>query len=147
MKRINLRDFYPHYRHDVFADIPCEIERILHEFDLFEAAYLRRIYRNKAHYSLDRNDGIETAAIRAVLTPAEEYEDKEMLTTLYAAIASLPDKQAKRIYAHFFLDMSKAEIAHAEGVSSYTVRQSINRGLVTLRKKLKGFDDIGFSFR
>jgi RNA polymerase sigma-70 factor (ECF subfamily) len=35
---------------------------------------------------------------------------------IYAAINSLSDKQAKRIYAHFFLAMSKTAIAKAGGV-------------------------------
>jgi RNA polymerase sigma-70 factor (ECF subfamily) len=30
----------------------------------------------------------------------------------------LPEKQAKRIHAYFFLGMSKAEIARIEGVSN-----------------------------
>ena len=34
---------------------------------------------------------------------------------LHAAISSLPDKQAKRIYAHFILGMTKQDIARAEG--------------------------------
>jgi RNA polymerase sigma-70 factor (ECF subfamily) len=137
MKKINLRDIYPHYRHDIFADVSCEIECILHKFDLLEAAYVRRVYRNKAHYSLDRNDGIEAAAIYAMLTPSEEYEHKEALSALYAAIASLPDKQAKRLYAHFFFDMSKAEIARAEGVNVRSVSESIERGLRNLKKILR----------
>ncbi len=56
-----------------------------------------------------------------------------------AAIASLPDKQAKRIYAHFFLGMSKTAIARAEGVSKVSVSESIERGLCTIEKFLKKF--------
>jgi RNA polymerase sigma-70 factor (ECF subfamily) len=146
MKKINLRDFYPHYHRDTFIEIADGLEKLLREFELLEAARLRRRYRHQAHYSLDRSDGIENAALNCPPSPAEEYERKEALTELYAAIASLPDKQAKRIYAHFFLGMSKAEIARAEGVSAFTVRQSIVRALASLRKKLKDFDGAGFSF-
>ncbi|TCO68694.1 RNA polymerase sigma factor [Marinisporobacter balticus] len=45
---------------------------------------------------------------------------------LHAAIASLPDKQAKRIYAHYFMGMSKTAIAKAEGVSEKAVRIGID---------------------
>ena len=38
------------------------------------------------------------------------------------AISSLPDKQAKRIYAHFILGMTKKDIARAEGVDEKVVR-------------------------
>jgi RNA polymerase sigma-70 factor (ECF subfamily) len=140
MKKINLRDLYPHYHHDTFIEIADGLEKLLREFELLESAYLRRLYRNKAHYSLDRNDGIENAALRTVSTPAEIYERKEMSAALYAAIALLSDKQAKRVYAHFFLGMSKVEIARAEGVNESTVRKSIAHALNTLRKELRKFD-------
>jgi RNA polymerase sigma-70 factor (ECF subfamily) len=147
MKQINLRILYPHYQRDTLLDIPDDVFTLLNELDLAEVAYTRRRYRHKAHYSLDLGDGIENETLHSVLSPAEEYMRKEALTELYAAISSLPDKQAKRIYAHFFLGMSKAEIARAENVSTFTVRQSITRALSSLQKKLKKFDGIGFSFR
>ena len=46
----------------------------------------------------------------------------------------LPDKQAKRIYARFYLDMSVKEIAQAEGVDPRRVRDSIHFGLKKLEK-------------
>ncbi len=42
---------------------------------------------------------------------------------LHAAIASLPDKQAKRIYAHYFMSKSKTAIAKEESVSEKAVRK------------------------
>lgn len=56
---------------------------------------------------------------------------------LHAAIASLPDKQAKRIYAHFILGMTKQDIARAESVHEKVVRVAIERGLRHLEKILK----------
>ena len=56
---------------------------------------------------------------------------------LHAAIASLPDKQAKRIYAHFILGMTKQDSARAEGVHEKVVRVAIERGLRHLEKILK----------
>jgi RNA polymerase sigma-70 factor (ECF subfamily) len=147
MKQINLRKLYSHYERDTLIDVTDDIIALLHELDLVEVAYTRRRYRHKAHYSLDIDDGIENEALYSVSSPAEEYESKEALAELYAAISSLPDKQAKRIYAHFFLGMSKTEIACAEGVSAFTVWQSIERALTSLRKKLDGFDGIGLIIR
>lgn len=63
------------------------------------------------------------------MTPEELYERKMTMEQLYAAIATLPDKQAKRIYAHFFLDMSKTAIAKAEGVNESAIRKSLDRAL------------------
>ena len=49
----------------------------------------------------------------------------------------LPNKQAKRIYAHFILGMTKKDIARAEGVHEKVVRVAIERGLRSLEKILK----------
>ena len=41
----------------------------------------------------------------------ELYERKVTMQELHAAISSLPDKQAKRIYAHFILGMTKQDLS------------------------------------
>ena len=102
-----------------------------------EAAYRLRTYRHKAYYSLDRNDGIEHEALFVALSPHELYERKVNMQELHAAISRLPDKQAKRIYAHFILGMTKKDIARAEGVHEKVVRVAIERGLRSLEKILK----------
>lgn len=56
---------------------------------------------------------------------------------LQSAMASLPDKQGKRIYAHYILGISKSDIARAEGVDEKAVRVSIERGLRNMEKFLK----------
>ena len=71
------------------------------------------------------------------LSPHELYERKVTMQELHAAIASLPDKQAKRICAHFILGMTKQDIARAEGVHEKVVRVAIERGLRRLEKILK----------
>jgi RNA polymerase sigma-70 factor (ECF subfamily) len=58
---------------------------------------------------------------------------------LYAAINSLPDKQAKRIYAYFFMDMSKTQIARIEGVNKSQVFRSIDKALKNIEKFLRSF--------
>ena len=94
-------------------------------------------YRHKAYYSLDRDDGLEHEAVFVALSPHELYERKVTMQELHAAISSLPDKQAKRIYAHFILGMTKQDIARAEGVHEKVVRVAIERGLRRLEKILK----------
>ena len=56
---------------------------------------------------------------------------------LHAAISRLPNKQAKRIYAHFILGMSVTDIARAEGVAKSRVSDSIRRGLRNMEKILR----------
>ena len=108
-------------------------------YECAEAAYYLRRYRHKAYYSLDRGDGIEKDILFVSLSPCKIYKRKVTTVQLYAAIASLPDKQAKRIYAHYFLGMSKAEIARAEGVSVNSVQDAIAWGLKNIEKSLKRF--------
>ncbi|HBF4081404.1 TPA: sigma-70 family RNA polymerase sigma factor [Clostridioides difficile] len=96
-----------------------------------------RIRYHKAYYSLDRGDGIEHSALFVSLSPDEIYERKLTTEQLHTAIATLPDKQAKRIYAHYFLGMSKTAIAKAEGTSASSVKDAIRRGLCSLEKYLK----------
>ena len=54
---------------------------------------------------------------------------------LYAALNSLPPKQARRIFAHYFDGISQAEIGRAEGITRESVNESLRRGL----RKLKTF--------
>lgn len=137
MTIINLRDFYPFYTTDCLVEVPDEVAETLLAADRKEAAYNLRTYRHKAYYSLDRDDGIEHEALFVALSPHEIYERKVTMQELHAAIASLPDKQAKRIYAHFILGMSKTDIARAEKVHEKVVRVAIERGLRNMEKFLK----------
>ena len=122
---------------DCFMEVSEEVAEMFKEFDRKEAAYRLRTYRHKAYYSLDRDDGLEHEAVFVALSPHELYERKVTMQELHAAISSLPDKQAKRIYAHFILGMTKQDIARAEGVHEKVVRVAIERGLRRLEKILK----------
>lgn len=138
MTKINLREQYPdYYKADTFIEVPDEVAEVMLAFDRQEAAYRRRTYYHNAYYSLDRGDGIEYDAVFLSVTPWEVYERKVTLEQLHAAIAALPDKQAKRIYAHFFLNMTEEAIARSENISPVAVHNAIHRGLRNLEKFLK----------
>ncbi len=137
MKKMNLKDYYDYIIADTYIDVPDKVFDIFEEYRKAEQAYQSRMHYHKAYYSLDRGDGIEHRALFVSLSPDEIYERKLTREQLHAAIASLPDKQAKRIYAHYFLGMSKAAIAKAEGVNKSQITRSINRGLLHLEKYLK----------
>ena len=138
MVKINLRKYYPdYYPNDCIIEVPNEIATLMASYERAEAAYYLRRYRHKAYYSLDRGDDIEKDILFASLSPCEIYERKVTAEQLHAAIAALPDKQAKRIYAHYFLGMSKSVIARAEGVSKTVVGEAIDRGLKNMEKFLK----------
>lgn len=138
MTKINLREQYPDfYKTDYIIDVPDEVAAIMLEYDRLEAAYRRRTYYHKAYYSLDRGDGIEYDALFISMTPCEIYERKVTMEQLHAAIASLPDKQAKRISAYYFMGMTMEAIAKSEEVGISAVSYSIQRGLRNLEKYLK----------
>lgn len=137
MKKINLRVYYPFYQSDFFVEVTDEVAEQIEKFGQREHADFERRRVHKAYYSLDANDGIEKDIILLVLSPESIYERKLRNQELYAAIHNLPEKQARRIYAHYFLDMSKTQIARMEGVGESTVRDSINRGLRNIEKFLK----------
>lgn len=96
--------------------------------------YERKMYRYKAQYSLDCENGIENAVLRKLETPEMLLEEKQLREQIYSAVMALPEKQAKRIYARYYLGMSVNEIAGAEGVDPSRVRDSIRRGLKQLAK-------------
>ena len=138
MIRINLRDYYPDfYTTDCTIEVPDEVAALMDSYERAEAAYYLRRYRHKAYYSLDRGDGIEYDALFVSMTPCELYERKVTMEQLHAAIAALPDKQAKRIYAYYFLGLTESAIAKSEGVSVASVSESIQRGLRNMETFLK----------
>ena len=137
MQKINLRDLYPDvYKTDVFVDVSEEVLATIQGQQQADAAYERRKFRHKAHYSLDRKDGIENDALSRPLTPEEVLEQKQLREELYAALMQLPVIQARRIYARFYMGMTMAEIARIEGVDRRRVWDSIRRGLKKLAKAM-----------
>ena len=137
MQKINLRDLYPDvYKTDAFVDVAEEVLAAIQSQKQADAAYERRKFRHKAHYSLDREDGIENDALARTLTPEEILEQKQLREEVYAALMKLPTIQAQRIYARFYLDMTVAEIARIEGADRRRVWDSIRRGLKKLARLL-----------
>ena len=135
MKKVNLRDLYPDvYKNDQFVEVTEDVLETIRAAERAEAAYDRRMYRYKAHYSLDCDNGIENAILMKPQTPEMLLEEKQLREQLYAAVMALPEKQAKRIYAQYYLGMRVSEIAAAEGVDPSRVRDSIRRGLKQLAK-------------
>ena len=135
MQTINLRNLYPDiYKTDVFLEVTDEVHAVFLADKRADAAYERQMYRYKAYYSLDHDNGIENGVINRPLTPEEILEDKQRREQIYAAVMALPEKQAKRIYARYYLGMRVSEIAAEEGVDPSRVRDSIRRGLKQLGK-------------
>ena len=138
MKQVNLRELYPDtYKTDIYVEVTDEVLEEIKAQERAEASQKRTIRRYKAYHSLDSEIGIELLFSSRPLSPDELLTEQFVRDQLYAAVMALPEKSAKRIYAHYYLGMSKAEIARCEGVHESTVRESIRHGVQLLSKKIK----------
>ena len=137
MTTINLKDFYPWYTHDEYIEVSEEVADELRASRLYEAAYQRRIVRNKAQYSLDCEDGIEYSACLHEPTPQELLERMGLFVRLWNALNSLPEVQGRRVDACVILGKTYSEVAEAEGVDESAVRRAVERGLENMKKYLK----------
>ena len=137
MQKINLRELYPDvYKTDVFVNVAEEDVAAIRGQEQGDAAYDRRKYRHKAHYSMNREDGSENDALNRPLTPEDVLEQKQLQEEVYAALMKLPAIQARRIYTLLYLGMTVAESAQSVGTERRRVWASIRRGLKKLARLL-----------
>lgn len=137
MKTINLRDFYSTlYNHDTFYEVPDEVAELLILFKRREESQRRKVYKNKAHYSLDWDNGIDKQAL--FFTPSAETVCHQLMDkkALIAALPLLTPKQQKRLYRHFMLEMGYSHIARIEGICESSVRRSIDAAIRKLRAEI-----------
>ena len=115
MTTINLKRYYPYMTENVMLEVSDEIAATLSMGGRLCDSYKRQKRRN-GECSLDTDPGFEAEVLRQPMTPDEYIEARETTFALYDALAQLPPIQARRVYQHYLLGMSKAEIAAAEGV-------------------------------
>ena len=137
MQTINLKQYYPFCTEDTFVEVSDEIVEAFLLDKRAEAARERKMYRYKAFYSLDCNDGIENAAIGwaqpspedCLMEKEAQAEYAELLRRLYEAISSLPPTQARRVHARYMLGMKVKDIAAMEGITPSQAGKSIHAAL------------------
>ena len=147
MASINLRELFHCYPIDCFVEVPdsdaeafkASITRktgyIYLDSQRTENTYQRKFRRHITYFSSDSGDGIERVSAGKQSDPFEVYVNKLTKKQLLEAVAALPDKQSKRVYAHYYLGFSKAAIARAEGVKESTIRESLVHGLINCTLK------------
>ena len=146
MQTINLKQYYPFCKEDIFVEVSDEIVEAFLLDKRAEAARDRKMFRYKAFYSLDCNDGIENAAIGWAQSSPEDHliekeelaEYEELIRRLYEAISSLPPMQARRVHAYYIAGIKQPEISRIEGVHSSKVSVAIRRGLRNMRRCYDG---------
>lgn len=140
MIEINLREFYPEcYRSDYFVEVPDEVAELLILLRRHEQSQRRRIYKHKAHYSLDIYEIVERKVVLQTPSAEEVFAHLTEQKLLYDALSILTEKQRFRLYAHFFLNMSYSKIAGQEGVDVSTVRKSVQQALRKLQSQMDLF--------
>ena len=121
----------------VMVEVTEEVAEELLAGQRYIKASRRRIYRNKAHYSLDAEDGIEYSACFSNPSPQELIERMERFEHICHALNSLPDAQGQRVFEHYLLNHSVKAIAAAEGVTERAINAAIQRGLENMKKYLE----------
>ena len=132
MTTIKLNRYYPYLTENIPLEVSDEIAVVLSTGGRLCDSYKRR-KREHDECSLDSTPGFEADVTFPPLTPEQVMEDRENRAALYAAIDQLPPVQARRVYAHYILGRSKTGIARAENVTENAVRDSISRGVETLK--------------
>ncbi len=140
MIEINLREFYPEcYKSDYFVEVPDEVAELLILLRRHEQSQRRRIYKYKAQYSLDIYENVERETVLKCPSAEEVFEQLAEQEQLYDAMMALTHKQRTRLYAHFSLNMSYTQIAKQEGVDVTSVKESVQRAIKQLQKKIHLF--------
>ena len=131
MQTINLKQYYPFCKEDIFVEVSDEIVEAFLLDKRAEAARDRKMF-----------DGIENAAIGWAQPSPEDYliekeelaEYEELIRRLYEAISSLPPMQARRVHARYMLGMKVKDIAAMEGITPSQAGKSIHAALRRLRR-------------
>ena len=96
MKKVNLRDLYPDvYKTDAFLEVTDEVQAVFQSDERAEAAYERKMYRYKAQYSLDCENGIENAVLRKLETPEMLLEEKQLREQIYSGRDGFAEETGK----------------------------------------------------
>lgn len=128
MKTIKIKDYY-----GIYQEIPVSDE-LYEEFRNFHREEDRQNKYKNYHGCYVPFDDVENDWTGSEFDPlTEEIIRQEEIRRLYRAIAELTPLQRKRIYM-LMDDMNYTEIAHEEGISIPSVRQSVELALKKLRR-------------
>ena len=140
MKFIDLRKEYPHLD-STYSKYPVsyKIDAMFEEYRLAEQALEKRKIRNGDVVSLDTEPGGEAHVMERMPGPEDEVIQHIQNEELCKALRSIPRKQADRICAYYFMDMTLEEIANAEETTIQAIYYSIQAGKKNLKQILKNF--------
>ena len=130
MARVKLTDLDPQYQGECEEiEVSDEIAETLHTLRRQEESLSRKKRRHKAQYTISAS-GIANSLRYATAASCEDqlvadHTRKELLL----ALNELSPNQARRIYAVYFLGISRSDLARMENVSRAAVTICIRGGL------------------
>lgn len=141
MPTINLKEHYPTtYTEDFFVEVSEEIHQLFIDFKHQEDAFLRQVSRHHAYHSLDDpNFPVEQCVLFQKPALVDAVEQRHSAMSIYEAILSLPPKQAKRCYDHYYQGFKISDIAQKEGVTAGSISECIKSALSALRERCNFF--------
>ncbi len=141
MQTINLKQYYPFCKEDIFVEVSDEIVEAFLLDKRAEAARDRKMFRYKAFYSLDCNDGIENAAIGWAQPSPEDYliekqelAEYELIRRLYEAIPPCRLCRLAVSTPAICWESKVKDIAAMEGITPSQAGKSIHAALRRLRR-------------
>lgn len=134
---INLKDYYKDISNDHLIWVSPDILAALEEFSRNKSNEARNKRRRPKNITLNEALPINSKNPAFSCPIKDMIEENTNSVALQEAISKLPEKQAKRIYAYYFLGFSKSEIAKMEGVNKCQISRSIKKALFVLRELLK----------
>ena len=120
MQTINLKQYYPFCKEDIFVEVSDEIVEAFLLDKRAEAARDRKMFRYKAFYSLDCNDGIENAAIGWAQPSPEDYLIEKEELAEYEELIRRPPRSTRftTLFPYTTLFRSSISVEQSTGAAS-----------------------------
>ena len=130
-----------HRAEDIVADAFVKIYRRWRRGGIDDpGAYVRRAVINQTNSRFrrlaleGRHSRTKSGDLRGERAPDDHLADQQLLI---AALRRLPDRQRTALVLRYYDDLSVADTAAAMGVSVGTVKSTVARGLVSLRRAME----------
>lgn len=140
MININLKNYYDNIEVDTYIEVEDEVFELLEECITAEESRKRKERRNNIIVTDDVDVYFKQIISYMSLDIKDIIEPNFQNEKLYEAIEKLSDIQSRRIKAHYFMGLSKQDIAQIEGCKESSVRLSLKAALRNLSSNI--VDDI-----
>ena len=119
--------------------MPHEIEITRALYNLFDAFELRDLsYLNEVDRHIEQSELTEAALNQRAFSVPESTEESALYSIeyelLHRAIASLPDKQHRRLMLYYFGELTYEQIATMEGCTFQAVAKSVKAAEKAIKK-------------